>query len=245
MKRAVISFAGLLLASCGIRQPAVGPATYVEQNGSPFSVTPADGVPPEHRRALQELIDTTLAITSSKAFADHLDSLGRPYRGLWLSPWGDVLSPRQVEQIYTGRHRTVRPAPTIIVAYDTSEGPSTDLSRAAPVKAIITLPDSVIARWRSPDVTRRSCAVNTLAHELTHTISKSDRTGDGVFEDGWGLAISRAVRRHVVSYTVGGVAQCTMLENHHQPLDGGFEGCLRRWGRSPFPALECGGSGPA
>lgn len=239
MKRWFSIPAVFLVAACGVRQPVMGPSTYVEQKVSPFSITMASTVPMEHRRALQELIDTTLAITSSRQFADRMDSLGKPYRGLWLSPSGDVLSPAQVAQIYGGRHRRARPVPITVTFVDRGNAVTTFDDQVTPARATIKIPAGILANWTSNSLTRRSCAVNTMAHELTHTISSSDRVGTWVFEDGVGLRWARLMRRHLVSYTVGGVAQCIMLE-HHRPLTGGFKECLRTWGKAPFP--YCGAS---
>ncbi len=98
------------------------------------------------------------------------------------------------------------------------------------------------ARYTRGDVVEKSCALNTMVHEISHTLSEKpgefwmhildseDRVTapSGVFE---------------ASYFIGTVAQCTYLQSAGHILAKGFEDCLMTFSDprsgSRFKSLAC------
>jgi hypothetical protein len=100
-----------------------------------------------------------------------------------------------------------------------------------PAFAVVTLRDVTLSRADS-DVEHMACAVNTLAHEWTHLVS---RTGaESYFQDG---AHKDATER-LVSYTVGALAQCVFLAQHGYP-DMNIAGCVDQIGTHVFDKHTC------
>jgi hypothetical protein len=231
----------LALSACAIEPPAFGPDTEVAVRPTYLSISVDDSVSAADKQTVQELINLTVRIITSERFARNLEGLEDPYHRLWLSPFGKTMSPPEVAQVYLGRHSTVRPAPIIVEVAD-QENPSQGFSRETPLVSYIVLPPFVLERWRGDTVERRSCAVNSLAHEISHSFSKSPVEGDHIFADrgkGWYFNLTSYLYGHLASYTIGTVAQCTMLQEANE-LEGEFVACLKDWGTDEFYSNGCG-----
>lgn len=74
-------------------------------------------------------------------------------------------------------------------------------------RASIRLQPYVLRQWRSKSLKARSCAINTLAHELTHAVVEG--ADDQLFTDDGIRWFSFAL----VSYGLGTIAQCLYLEH--------------------------------
>jgi hypothetical protein len=85
---------------------------------------------------------------------------------------------------------------------------------------------------------RRSCTYNTLAHEWTHTIGKSQSAHWAVVED---TDVPSANGAPQLSYLFGAVAQCTWLQQEREigagPTD--LKACARKFSAVPFPNSLC------
>jgi len=82
----------------------------------------------------------------------------------------------------------------------------------------------------------RACAVNTIAHEWTHTIPNPQKTMDSLFQDGGHTGADKPL----VSYTVGALAQCLYLTKHEYPMDSEqLKTCVRRVGTITFIRNSC------
>lgn len=91
--------------------------------------------------------------------------------------------------------------------------------------------------WRSPNAVTRSCAINTLAHEITHDMTRDPKTFLWAFTD-TGL---KGVNTEKGSYTMGALAQCTYLQSVNRITAADIPQCVRIWGlRSSFDATHCG-----
>lgn len=235
MRRIPIFFAALTAGACAINAPELdGPEPQPQQ----FSITIEEGTPTAHRQAAEELVNATVRVISSERFARNLAELGRPYQRLWLSPYGETMTPVGISQIYLGRDRTVRAVPIVISIRDQST-PGQGFDSGPPLTSRIFLPPYVLERWRGETLERRSCAVNSLAHEMSHSFSQSSTEEDYIFADrGKGWLMSHFYGP-LASYTIGTVAQCTMLEEANQ-LPDGFAACLRTWGTKEFNSSGCG-----
>lgn len=107
-----------------------------------------------------------------------------------------------------------------------------------------------LARYRDRDLVERSCAINTMAHELAHTVSLTPLLFTAAIEDTRGDSEhirGREGRSPVASYLVGAVAQCTWLENRGRIPSWAVLECVQVFGVRSFNSLRCnkfGGSAP-
>jgi hypothetical protein len=235
----------LALSACAIEPPAFGPSTQVTADRTYISISVDDSVSAADRQTVQELINATMQVITSPRFASNLEGLDAPYHRLWLSPFGKTMSPTEVAQVYLGRHGTVRPAPIIVEVAD-QDNPSQGFSRETPLVSYIVLPPFVLERWRGNTLERRSCAVNSLAHEISHSFSQNSTKGVYIFADkgkGEFFNLTSYFYGHLASYTIGTVAQCTMLQEANE-LEGEFVACLNDWGTDEFYSSGCGDPQP-
>lgn len=241
MRFAVIASGALIVSSCGINPPAMGPETVVPFSPSYLSISIDSSVSSADRETVQDLIDVTVQVITSERFAQNLRGLRQPYHRLWLSPFGKTMTAEGVARIYLGEHRTVRPVP-IVIEVANQATPAQEFSDTLPLVSYILLPPYVLERWRGDTFERRSCAVNTLAHEISHSFSQNPTDAEYMFADkgkGWAFNTISYLYGPLVSYTVGTVAQCTMLEEADE-LQDGFAACLDAWGTDEFYSGSCG-----
>ena len=97
-----------------------------------------------------------------------------------------------------------------------------------------------LGNWTSANVVTQSCAVNSVAHEMTHLIS-SDASRfttetQPISDKGAGL---NSGANPVASYLVGTAAQCTWLQqqNHIPAVD--FRSCVKVFGHRGFNGGRC------
>ena len=98
------------------------------------------------------------------------------------------------------------------------------------------------ARFAHGDVVEKSCAINTMAHEIGHTLSeKPDRFWMHILDSEKGVTPPRSVFE--ASYFIGVIAQCTYLENVGRIAHSGFESCMLTFSdpsaSSRFRSLAC------
>ena len=237
MKTPVLLLAFGIVGSHAVSYSASSPATL--PSDPPFTLTLANGGSQADRATLTEIFDATVQVVSSDRFAERLAGLGTP--SLWLSATEGTLPPSQVLEIYLGRHDGMRQLPTTLRVKKGLFGlfgprdAYTTLMVGSTVTARITLTKWQLSRWRSGTPEGRSCAVNTMAHELAHTIWDGTGEGNQVFTD---RGHEDNPDRPMVSYVVGSVAQCTMLENQGA-LSGSFSACVEKWGTTWHHSGDC------
>jgi hypothetical protein len=234
--RSSATFLFCLVAACAVNSPASGPTVETVADPDYLRITIDSTVRGADRETVESLLATTEAIIRSDAFARNLAGLQDSW--LWLSPYGELLSPAGVAQIYQGRNRTVRFVPTTIEVVD--QNSPTQGFRSADA-SVIRLPPYVLDRWRAESLVARSCAVNSLAHEIAHSFSQSRTSAEHVFADRGKGRFPPWFYGPLASYTIGAAAQCTMLEAEER-LEGGFARCMRTWGTKQFNSNYCSGA---
>ena len=108
------------------------------------------------------------------------------------------------------------------------------------VHASFSLGRGNFSHWLSTDMVRRSCAINTAAHELSHLIS-SDATAfrfdtQPIRDD---HAATWSNGKPIASYLVGTAAQCTWLQQNQYSPAVDFRACVQVFGTRAFNALRC------
>jgi len=101
----------------------------------------------------------------------------------------------------------------------------------------LTLYRGDMARWRSQNVVERSCAVNTIAHELSHTLSSHQARFWQVLLDY--NRFDAPAGTPAASYLIGTVAQCTWLQQQNRITAAGFAQCVAVFGTRHFNNRRC------
>lgn len=223
----------------GCKQVARPVVTVPDQGSGQITIRPPalDATITEEgeRRDTQALIDATFAVLRSQAFQSGVMAAAIFPDGLWLSAHGETIPAREALAAYLG----LDPRFTNVVStVQWTTGNETGPMPGKTTEALIQLGPAVLAQWRAPCALRRSCAINSMAHELTHTIPQKQGAYDYLFTDddrSWATREHRAL----VSYTFGSVAQCVYLQQAGA-LDGSnLEECVRRWGTNQFYSHDC------
>ena len=82
-----------------------------------------------------------------------------------------------------------------------------------------------LARYTQGDAVEKSCALNTLVHEISHTLSDSpDIYWMHILDSQHGTTPPRGIFE--ASYFIGVIAQCTYLENIGRTSPSEFESCI-------------------
>jgi len=91
--------------------------------------------------------------------------------------------------------------------------------------------------WNHSNPVIRSCAINTVAHEISHTLVIDTATYRHAFTDFDRFSTSPATPS--ASYLVGSVAQCTWLQEQGRIPADGLQTCLRVFGVRHFNGARC------
>lgn len=236
--RSAIVLGSLVLAagSALAREPAAPHAAYV-----------AGVATPQEGQALQALLDEVGQVLRSSRFAQNMAVLAPLYPAIFLRVDGAGAgaapvfgTAAELLQIVQAR-APWRPVATQValvggdqyafaLAGVTGDG----------VHASFALGRRNFARWLSPDPVERSCAVNTVAHELSHLISSHPtafRLETQPIRDF--DAARRSGQSAVASYLVGTVAQCTWLQGRGHTPAVELRDCVQVFGHRGFNALRC------
>jgi hypothetical protein len=154
---------------------------------------------------------------------------------LEVSAGGSWLTGGAVARIYAG-HTTLK---ALEVCYEYREGGGrvtadtridTHCDRVNDDYAVTRVSQIVLDRLdQVPE--GRACAINTFAHEWTHSIVGGDN--HAIFTDSGYQRYDDAI----VSYTVGAVAQCVYLQRWRSQFD--IDACVRAVGTHGFRACTC------
>jgi hypothetical protein len=109
--------------------------------------------------------------------------------------------------------------------------------------ATVRLGRGITAQYRSADLVQKSCAINTVSHELSHTISLTPVLFTRAFEDtragDKGIIGRTDPLSPVASYLVGTVAQCTWLESKGRIPSWAVRDCINVFGTRAFNFKRC------
>tara|TARA_R100000406_G_scaffold81541_1_gene63340 strand:- start:139 stop:975 length:837 start_codon:yes stop_codon:yes gene_type:complete len=102
----------------------------------------------------------------------------------------------------------------------------------------ISVSPALLNRYRSRDVVMRACAINTMAHEISHTISRSPTRYYYAFTD---TGVGREARRTPpASYLTGDIALCLHLIDEGRIGEEDLRQCVSVWYRPKgFQSKRC------
>lgn len=211
----------------------------------------------DERRLVSELASETHSVLRSPEFRRNLAALEKRHPTVFVRRGQrDQPLPQVIEGV-TGGWGTSRYPPVRIVLVGLDDPDAEDYQRAGtgtPPLGVGSVPirlgRGIVADYRNADLVTRSCAVNTLAHELTHAVSSTPVIFTRAFEDtrrGDEEVIGRRdPDSALASYLVGSVAQCTWLESKGRIQRWAVPDCVDvfgyrafNWKRCPaFPAMR-------
>ncbi|MGB3166810.1 MAG: hypothetical protein WBA68_08560 [Alteraurantiacibacter sp.] len=207
-----------------------------------------DGVASEpERQSLDSLMQAAQTTLASDRFRTNLLSLSTDYQGIFARIDGippshtrrDMTVVELADMLRSQQpFRYVRTPVSLIGAgnfYYALSGITGD-----GVSASFTLGRGNLANWMSPDTVQRSCAVNTVAHELSHLISSDPANfsqNTQPIRDRY--AGNNSGTDAVASYLIGTAAQCTWLQEQNYTPTVDFRECVTVFGYRGFNGGRC------
>ena len=99
-----------------------------------------------------------------------------------------------------------------------------------------------LARYRQGDTVEKSCALNTMVHEISHTLSEwDDKFWMHILDSEDKVTAPKGVFE--ASYFIGTIAQCTYLQKADRISNAGFHDCMMTFSDpksdSRFKSLAC------
>ena len=207
----------------------------------------AGGASFEEERNLQNLINESYAILRSEEFRANLGIVAQQFDVAYVGTekLNDPAAARYAKMSALAEMVTANGAYRYVYAPVYPVGGSghyndTAVTRTADGTATFSIGRGHLYNWRQNNLVHRSCAVNTVAHELTHLISSSPDSfelKDQVLRD-WGAG-NLSDARPVASYLLGTVAQCTWLQKAGYQPEVDITKCLAAFGHRGFNGLRC------
>ncbi|WP_427454545.1 hypothetical protein [Litorimonas sp. WD9-15] len=177
---------------------------------------------------LQNWIETTTSTLTSAPFENNLSRVAERYPQVWVSRTRDAMQTAELRDVLHADDSLFPslwwPKTSVVLRGDET----TDLARTGAdteTKGEIEIGRMHYRRYTEGDMVERSCAINTLAHEISHTLS--DRA-----DEFWMHFLDTAARDNAppnmyqASYLVGTVAQCTWLQEQERVAENEFFDCL-------------------
>lgn len=205
----------------GMKLAGIGNKSALGDGLAP-SVAVSDRWQAADRGDMERLVAESASILTDPAFVSYGLALREAYPRVWFSQelgWGDAA--RAVE-IAAAPEPPVRYLPATVVPFNgwASTG-------GVEGRIEISVNPKLLERWRSPDVVVRACAVNTMAHEITHTLSHSATTYRYAYTD---TGVGREARRlPPASYLAGNIALCGHLIRQGRITAADLKKCTAIW----------------
>ncbi len=211
---------------------------------------------------LQRWLTETYAILRSDRFHQNLVSLDASYGQVWMSSWENHRKPSELAGILrlidpTNRKPWWVPTPLALVGapirdakwpngfhedsnFEASAGWTGYIQNGIGENSMRIGRVHYDRYLNGQNLVERSCAFNTLAHEISHTLSKQAGTNLQYIMDTESGRPQPAVGVPYASYLIGTVAQCTFLQNQGRiTTDAQFKSCLQVFGTATFNSNSC------
>ena len=226
-KAGIVFTGALLLTACAGKPAPLSAPQSIEREPSFVTAYPLAPDRSKDARDMQSLIDEADRIVTSDAFARNLALV---QHDIALSPFGERVTPQTVLTLFLGSDPAYSYVPTQIQWVDNGGNTNRGLGSTS----VISLTRQVQDRWNASDVTTRSLAINTMAHELSHSLSHRQDALDYVFIDRFFSLYFLHRSKAIASYTIGTVAQCTWLSEQLPGLI--LQECYETYGLRKFNA---------
>jgi hypothetical protein len=190
------------------------------------SATPVITISPEWQGQdnidMKAMVDESVAIMGDARFVEYGTALKVDYPKAWFA---DTLGFGDAEQVATMVHAPTPPIRYVAATVLPFDGWAVTGGREGRVN--IQVNRALLTRWRSPDVVMRACAINTMAHEISHTLSRSATQYRFAFTD---TGVGREARKTPpASYITGNVALCSYLVRQGRIDPAKLNQCVKIW----------------
>lgn len=237
----------LALTACTQQDPQIEttpPAEIVVEGFHPNIVPGKNSA--EDNDVLQAWIDEAVTLLTSPEFESNLLLASETYPEIWISKARDVIPTRRLIDTLHTRERVISalwwPETSVVIkgkratrspdrtrfgfeALRTAAAGPYPAGQGRTATGQIELGRLHFARYAQGDVVEKSCALNTMTHEISHTLS--DKRGQfwmHILDTGEDARAPRGL--YEASYFIGTVAQCTYLESVGRITPDGFHTCL-------------------
>lgn len=214
--------------------PPRGVGKVLENKGGTLSPTPVVTVDPSvtglERSTLQEILDGSLAVLASTAFLEHAKLVDADYPSVYLVSGTTEAASAAARRLQTA-HSVGGYLPTRIKIDRGSSGAYVQANAGSDGLTMFITQDP-ITNWRSANSVQKSCAINTVAHEITHTLTRENQKWDPWFVDTDTSDVAlQASRRNGTtgSYVMGGLAQCSYLNSRGRVGNQFMRSCVPTW----------------
>ncbi len=244
--RLFIAGTALTLTGCSedINESPLAPAAKTSTGIDPHIL--AGDIAPADKTAVSAWIDEAVALFKSPTFETNFKRASLRFPDVYVSESQDIIpSDLLLKRLKRQDPRNTGLSwPKTRVVLDGSSAPRTpdrsgfgfEGSRKAtagpfPSDAVETPTGQIkigrlhLARYMQGDIVEKSCALNTLIHEISHTLSDTpDKYWMHILDSQRGVTPPRGTFE--ASYFIGVVAQCTYLENKGRIQPADFESCM-------------------
>lgn len=199
--------------------------------------------PGREEAAVKAWIAEATEILKSPAFEQNLRALPSSIQRIYLRA-GDLGSRDDLANIVTLKRAGLRvvPSPLALVGgtHDATAtaGWTGDPFGDGDSSTSVSLGRAHLKRWLSGNAVTRSCAINTMSHELSHLISTDAVQLHHALTDTGQTAPAGAVQA-IGSYLVGTTAQCTWLAKHMRIKPQDVTACVAVFGTLNFNSDRC------
>ncbi len=192
----------------------------------------------------ESLLASTREVLQSRDFADNMYAAALAFGPVYLRSSDQTASGDDIVELIRSAPAPRYLRPSIWVVGRPHEVDKYRAETAADLwTASIWIGYGHVEEFASADVVSKSCAVNVMAHELTHTISTSSVAFAAAFSDS-ARDDEDPIERFdkaspVASYLVGSVAQCTYLQQRGRITKEGVIPCVRVFGVRSLNDTRC------
>lgn len=253
------------LSNCN-EQPVKEPVSVENHSEKPTGIRPnivVGDIDPQHQTALMQWIDEAVSLLKSPEFEANFKRASQIYADVYVSKTQDVIKSERL----LGRLKTNDPSESALWWPKTyvilSGAPATRSSdrngfgfeadrtaaaRPYPTHSNITKTGEIelgqlhFARYTHGDAVEKSCAINTMVHEISHSLSdREDQFWMHILDSEENVTPPRGVFE--ASYFIGVIAQCTYLQSIGRMTKADFHACMLTFSdpdnSSRFKSLAC------
>ena len=221
----LVAVTALSLGGCAGKLVPLSPATIIKSEPTFVDATPRHEAGSQDATDMMSLISETKRIVTSPEFDANLRLVEHP---IAITPFGKRESADVILTFYLGKDPAYTYVPTGVRWVDRGG----NSNRVDGSGSLISLTRGVQTNWKSNEARRKSLAINSMAHELAHSLSHRPDQLVYVFTDRYFSLYLLHQSDAIASYTIGTVAQCTWLAEQEPALV--MQECFGRYGLRNF-----------
>ena len=190
------------------------------------------------RTDLEAYAAAAIQALTSATTGENATALDPTYRRVWLNEVSQYEGLGSVGGLVRAPRQGFSYLPTRLVMTSSGTGAAESRDPGSTTGGrLITIRRYHLDWWRSANAVTRSCAINTLAHEMTHNMTRDPNRFLWAFTD---TGLGGSVTGEKGSYSMGALAQCTYLQSIGRIDRAGIAQCVPVWGlTSSFSWTHC------